>query len=170
MKTNRLTHIALVAAGYCAVTLVIAPLSFGSIQLRVSEALTLLAINGWDDIWGLTLGCFMANVLGIIISADAIGPMDAVFGTCATFIAAVLTFHLAGRRLWGQPLLAALMPVVCNGLIVGLELAITLGGHDSFYAAWLIYGLQVAAGEAVVVFALGLPLSNYLGRRHLNHE
>ncbi len=165
MKLQRLTHIALLAAGYCALTLVISPLSFGPVQFRLAEALMVLALNGKDDIWGLSLGCFLANLIGIVTSLDAVGPLDAVFGTLATLLAGILMYRLRYITVKGWPLAAVSMPVICNGLIVGAELAITVGGQASFIWAWLIYGLQVAAGEAVVMAVLGLPLYRYLVKR-----
>jgi uncharacterized membrane protein len=162
--------LAIIAAGYCALTLVIAPLSFGPWQIRVSECLMILALIGWDEIGGLTLGCFLANGIGIMTSLDAIGPMDMVFGTLATLIAGWLTYRFAKIRIHGWPVLSATMPIIANGVIVGLELAITMSGEMSFWAAWAVFGLQVAGGEAIVMYALGLPLSRFVTKKVLTHE
>lgn len=136
---------ALVAAVYAALTLLFQPISFGATQFRISEALTLLPALFPQAVPGLTLGCFLANLLG------GYGPWDMLVGTLATLAAALLTRRLR-RRVW----LAALPPVVCNALMVGAMLACVLPAP--FWATALSVGL----GEAVVVYLLGVPLTKGL--------
>ncbi|MGN0746300.1 MAG: QueT transporter family protein [Aristaeellaceae bacterium] len=140
LTTRSLCLSAMIAALYAALTLLLAPISYGAIQCRISEAMTLLPILLPQAIPGLVIGCLVANLL------SPVAVWDVIFGTLATLIAALGTYRLRKR-----PLLAALCPVVANGVIVGVMLAV-------FYALplWMTM-LEVAVGEAVAV-ALGFIL------------
>ena len=148
MNPKRLTKIAAVAAIYTVISLVLAPFSYGPIQVRIAEALTLLPLIWKPGIIALTLGCFLTNFIGVAMHAT--GPIDIVVGTLATFLAAVCTYKLKDRKVKGIPVLAILMPVLFNGVFVGLELAWILNPGQMWPMA-LIYGLQVAAGELISV-------------------
>lgn len=143
-----LTAGAAVAALYVALTVAFAPLSFHALQFRVSEALTLLPVLGFPAVPGLFAGCLLANLL---LGAPW---QDVVFGSLATLAAALLTRALR-RRLW----LAALMPVLVNGAVVGATLSVL----SRLPLAQTM--LSVALGEAAVCFLLGLPLARLLRRR-----
>lgn len=132
---------AIVAALYTALTLLFQPISFSMVQFRISEALTLLPALFPSAIPGLTVGCLLANLVG---SAT---PWDVAFGTLATLLAALFTWRLR-KNIW----LAALPPVVCNGVVVGLVLHLTL------QLPLLPTMATVALGEGVVVYLLGVPL------------
>lgn len=80
---------AIIASLYAILTIVFLPISFGAIQCRVSEALTLLPAILPAAVPGVTLGCLISNILG-----GAAMP-DIIFGTLATFIGAVLSYHLS---------------------------------------------------------------------------
>ena len=112
LTTRSLCVSAVIAALYAALTLLLAPISYGNLQCRVSEAMTLLPVLMPAAIPGLFVGCLLANILG------GATVLDIVFGSLATLIAAVGTFLL--RR---KPILAALCPVIANGLIVGAVLS-----------------------------------------------
>ena len=92
----------LVAAVYAVVTLLFAPLSYGQIQVRVSEALTVLPFLLPQAVPGLFVGCFIANFIG------GFGIIDVVLGSFATLIAALITAWMPNVYL------AALPPVVVN--------------------------------------------------------
>lgn len=138
----------LVAGLYIALTALFAPLSFGAIQFRVSEALTLLPILSPAAVPGLFVGCLLSN---LILGAPW---QDVVFGSLATLLAAILTRWLRKNQ-W----LAALMPVIMNGLIVGGMLSIVYALPFPATAA------TVALGEAAVCYMLGLPLVGLLHKR-----
>ena len=59
----KLVKIALIGALYTALTMAIAPLAYGTVQFRISEALTLLPLFSPLGIWGVTFGCFLCNLL-----------------------------------------------------------------------------------------------------------
>lgn len=140
LNTRSLCTSSVIAALYAALTLLLAPLSYGSIQCRISEALTLLPILTSTAIPGLFVGCLLANILG------GCSLWDIVFGSLATLLAALGT-----RALRNQPLLAAICPVVCNGVIVGAVLS-----HVWGLPLWLTIA-EVALGEAGAVL-IGLAL------------
>ena len=139
-RTRRIARGALIAALYTALTLLLAPISYGEIQVRLSEALTLLPILLPEAIPALTLGCLLANILG------GCTIFDIVFGTLATLLAALCTRALRSR-LW----LAAAMPVLFNGVIVG---AVVHYAYAPVIALPLCM-LFVAVGEAVACLLVG---------------
>jgi len=138
--TNALARGAIIAALYAAMTLLLAPLSYGEIQVRLSESLTLLPILLPEAVPALAIGCLLANVLG------GCTIFDIVFGTLATLLAAVLT-----RRLRNRLRLASAMPVLFNGVIVG---AVVHYAYAPVIPLPLCM-LSVALGEAISCMLLG---------------
>ena len=147
--TNILTRASIIAALYAATTLLLSPMSFGLVQVRVSEALTLLPILMPEAVPALFIGCLIANFLG------GATILDVVFGTLATLLAAVCT-----RLLRTRLLPAMLMPVLFNGVIVGAVV------HYAYSPAVpvALCMLSVAAGEAVSCCALGPVMLRALKR------
>lgn len=146
--SRKLAQIGLVAAVYAVLTITLAPISYGPIQMRLSEIMTLLAFFNPVFIPGLVIGTFLANML------SPLGAIDMFFGTLATLIAVFMMNRT--RNIW----LASLWPVVVNGVIIGLEL---------YYLFALPLGLtmlQVALGELIVVTFVGVPLFKrfFMGR------
>ena len=150
MNTRTLTRVALIAAVYTAVSLAIAPFAFGNIQVRISEALTLLPLIFQPSIWGITLGCFLTNLIGAMIGVNPTGYLDAVLGTSATLIAALITWHFRDKKTFGLPLISMAAPIVLNFLIVGAELAFLLMPENKILGT-LIFGSEVAVGELISV-------------------
>ena len=157
---ERLVIPAVVAALYAALTVLLAPISYGPIQFRVSEALTALPFLMPSTIWGLAVGCFLANLFTGSV-------LDIVFGSLATLMAALLTayFGRKGNTLKNR-LLGCLMPVLFNAVIVG---AVLTWGYrflefESPLASYGFNALTVGIGEAGVLFLLGLPLIALLPR------
>ena len=144
-------------------------LAWGPVQFRVSEAATVLAMFTPAAIPGLTVGSVVAN----LFNPSAVWPfsaLDVVLGSLGTLLGALWTWRFRGRT-W----LALLGPVVANALIVAAYLPILLRGIDkllglplvpvlgvSLQGAWLplyaVLVLTIGAGQAVVVYGLGLPL------------
>lgn len=160
-KARPIAHGALLAALYVALTYLQNMLLPGSatwaIQFRAAEALCVLALFTPAAIPGLTLGCLLFN-----ISYAGALPLDFLVGTAATLVAVWGMYLLRGVTVRGYPLMAMLLPAVCNGLLVGWELSVYVGG-----AFWL-NGLYVAAGEAGVLLTLGSALFYGIKARHLD--
>lgn len=146
MNTRSLLRAAMIATVYTVLTYALAPLSYGPLQFRVSEALTVLPILYPEAIYGLFVGAAVANIF------SGLGAWDIFGGSLATLLAAWLT------RRYKDSLLAYLSPVVINALLVSSYLSV-------LYAVpyWLTVA-SIGASEAVIVFALGYPLVRFLKR------
>lgn len=152
MNTKRLVRAAMAAAIYVVLCLVLAPFSYGAVQVRLAEMLCLLPVFGAEYIVAVTLGCFLANLLGSTL-------VDVVFGTAATLVACLVTYAVRKVRVGGLAIPAAVPPIVSNAVIVGaLELTFFLPGvtGTAALAAW--NALTVGIGEVVSCGILGVAL------------
>ena len=151
-KLQYITTAAIIAAIYAALTYFGAffGLSYGPIQLRFSEVLTVLPIFTPAAIPGLAVGCFIANI-------GSFNLIDMVFGTIATLIAAILTRLFKDITLKGLPLLSLFPPVIVNALIIGLEIAIFFLPEGLSFYGFLISAFQVGIGQLIVCYVLGIP-------------
>lgn len=154
-SARRITSAALIAAIYAALSLALAPFSFGQVQVRVSEALTMLCVFSPASIWGVTLGCFITNLIGVLMGANILGVVDVFTGTAATLIAALLTYKLGNIRIKGFPLVASIPPVVLNGVIIGTELFIFLMPAAANIGVLLGLIGSVALGEVISCTIIG---------------
>ena len=111
MLIRQIALSAAIAALYAALTIAVAPISYGPVQFRIAEAMTLLPFMLPEAIPGLFIGCLIANLF------SGFGLIDVVFGSAATLIAGWITYKMP--NLW----LAAVPPVLLNALIVGGYLA-----------------------------------------------
>lgn len=142
----------MIAAIYTVLCLVpgLSMIAYGPVQVRIAEALTLLPLLWKPSIWGVTLGCFLANLIGAVTGVNPTGYIDAIAGTFATFSAAYCTWKLKNRTISGVPVWSCLMPVIFNFVIIGAELA-ALYMPDNLIAGMLINGTYVAIGEIIAV-------------------
>jgi uncharacterized membrane protein len=143
LSTRYIAQVGIIAALYAALTVILAPLSYGPVQLRVSEALTVLPYLTPAAIPGLFVGCVVANIFG------GLGVYDMVGGSLCTLLAAFLTYLVARTR---RPILAPLPPVLVNSLGVSLYL------HLLFQLPYWLTVAYIAIGEIVACFGLGYPL------------
>ena len=146
-KIRKIVNAAVIAAAYISLTVAFAPISYAGLQFRVSEALTILPFLAPYSTLGLFVGCFIANFL----NPFGVNPLDVVFGSFATLLAGYLTSKAKNRYI------APLPPVIINGVVMGAVIAFTTA-PKAFWPAFFIISLQVAFGELVVCYALGLPL------------
>lgn len=155
MNTKRLVRAAMVAAIYVVLCLVLAPFSYGAVQVRIAEALCLLPVFGAEYIVGVTLGCFLANLFGSTI-------LDVVFGTLATLLACLVTYKLRNVRIKGLAIPASLPPVLFNAVIVGVEITLFFTDYRAMSApVWLLClgnGISVGVGELISCTVLGVAL------------
>ena len=148
-RTLALTRGSVIAALYVALVIAFQPISSGPVQFRVAEALTLLPVLWVEAIPGLFVGCLIANIFA------GLGFGDIFLGSAATLVAAALT------RRATNVMLAAAAPVAVNGIAVGWYLSLVTE------TPFIVAALYVAAGEAMVCFALGIPLIKALKRADL---
>lgn len=169
MKKNyalRICITALIAAMYATISLALAPLSFGNIQIRIAEALTLLPLLFPEAILGVTIGCAITNGIGAMMGVNMLGVLDIFIGTFATFLAAFCTYKLKDLLLWKQPILSALMPVLFNALFIGAELMFVMfNGFNLF--GFLLFAFEVGLGEFLACFIIGLPIIHRLKKAEL---
>lgn len=140
-------HGAVIAALYVVLTIIFAPISFGSAQLRIAEALTILPMFTPAAVPGLFIGCIIANFIGggIIV--------DIIFGSIATLIGAVV-----GRMLRKNRWLVPIPAIVSNTVIVPLVLRFGYGVNMPIP----ILALYIAIGEFLGCFVLGELLAQLL--------
>jgi uncharacterized membrane protein len=138
---------AVIAALYVALTMAFAPISFGSVQLRVAEALTILPLFGFAAVPGLFLGCLLANLLGGAVI------LDIVFGSLATLIGAFGGWLLRKNR-WLVPIPA----ILANTAIIPFVLKY---GYGVDIPIWLQM-TYIAAGEVLGCGLLGQLLGSVL--------
>ena len=141
---------AAVAALYVVLTLIFAPISFGSVQFRIAEILTILPLFTPAAVPGLFVGCLLGNILGGAII------WDIVFGSLATLIGAALGYLLRFNR-WLVPL----PTVIANALIIPWVLRYGYG----IQVPILLQIAYVAAGEILGCYILGELLATVLLKR-----
>lgn len=137
-KTTRsVARNAIISALYVVLTLLSHSFSYGMIQFRIAEILVLICFFRRDTIFGLVVGCFIANAF------STIAGLDMLFGTLATLIACL------GITFMPRLLLAIFWPIAANAFIVGAEVFFILGEGQHYFVAvgW------VALGETVVLIA-----------------
>lgn len=145
-----MTQAAMIAAIYVVLTYVFAPFSFGEVQIRIAEALTILPVFTPAAIPGLFVGCIVGNILG-----GAILP-DIISGSIATLIGAFFTYQLRNKSRF----LAPLPPIIANTVIVPFVLRYGYG--VALPIPFMM--LTVGVGEVVGCGVLGLVLYTALNR------
>ena len=151
MKTRKTAFCGIVACLYAVVTLVTSSFAYGPIQFRIAEVLCLLCLFTPAAVWGVTLGCFAANLFSPL-------PLDLLFGTLASLAGCLGTVKC--RR----SAMAPIPVILANAVIVGIELAIAFYPAELFLTGFLISAAEVAIGEAAVLYGMGLPLLQLLRR------
>ena len=174
---RRIARAGMIAAIYAALTILtitlLQGLAWGPVQLRVSEAVCVLALLSRSAVPGLTIGCVLANLIGIALTGSgALGLLDVVFGSTATLLGALWAWRMRART--GVALLG---PVVANAVIVAAYLPIILAAYGFYtipftdidlvgnYPLMYLFGVvAIGTGQAIVVYGLGLPLLQALKR------
>jgi uncharacterized membrane protein len=160
-KTQKLVFAALIAAIYAALTVVLAPISYGAVQVRISEALTILPFFSSFSIMGLFVGCLISNFF------SPVGVIDIIFGSSATLIAAIITYFIGRSNIKFKKYIAPLPAVLTNAVIIGilLNLVPAKGNMASFIPNYtlnttglFVTMLWVGIGEFIACYVIGLPL------------
>ncbi|MFD1671206.1 QueT transporter family protein [Agrilactobacillus yilanensis] len=154
-KTVAITKIGLVAALYVAVTLVVAPFSYGAVQLRLAEAFNHLAVFNKRNVVALTIGCAIANL------ASPLGIVDVVFGSLGTLVMTLISYY-ATRRIKSVPLKLTVSTIICTVMMFNVALELHIFNKLPF---WPTYA-TVAIGE-LLSMALGAIII-YLVQKRIN--
>lgn len=149
-KTLFLVNAAAIAAIYVVLTLLFAPLSYGEVQVRFSEAFTILPYFTPAAVPGLFIGCLIANFLG-----GAVLP-DVIFGSLATLIGAFFSWKLRSNKF-----LVPLPPIAANMLIVPLVLRFAYGVPLPIPFMMLTVGIGEVISCGVIGLILLLALERY---------
>ena len=159
-RSRYLAHAAIIAALYAVLThmqnLLLPGSATWAIQMRMSEALCILAFFTPAAISGLSVGCLLFN-----LTFSAALPLDFLVGTLATYLAAQIMWLTRKVTIKGFPLPGLLMPALTNAILVGWELTVCIGG-----GFWL-NALYVALGEAAVLLTLGSILFKTIEKKGL---
>ena len=162
-KTRYLTQAAIIAALYAVLThmqnLLLPGTTTWAIQMRISEAMNVLAFFTPAAIPGLSLGCLVFN-----LTYAGTLPLDFLVGTLATFLAALAMWKTRNVKIGKLPLLGLVMPAVTNAFLVGWELTVYIGGGFGLNA------LYVALGEIAVLLVPGTILYYALKKRGLDSK
>ena len=154
--TSRIVKAALIAAIYAVLTIILAPISYGPIQFRLSEILVLFAFIDPIYIIGLTLGCLLSNIFG------GYGIPDIVFGTLATFLS-VSAISITAKYIKSNTIsliIASLWPTIFNSIIVGWMLSVVVD------LPLFLTMVQVGLGEFVVVTIVGVPVFKLISDKY----
>lgn len=147
---------AIIAALYMAVNyaqeMILPTSSTGAVQVRISEVLCTLALFLPAAIPGLTIGCLLSNIIAV-----GVLPLDMILGTSATFLAALCAYALRNVKIGSLPFLSLMMPVLFNGVIIGLEIEWFFIEGPFTFAGFLMQGGLVALGEVIACVVLGIP-------------
>ena len=157
MANRKLAIYAAIVASYTVISLLLGSLSFGMIQFRVAEVLLVLCLYDKKFIVPVSIGCLVTNFIGII---NGLNPLilDLLIGTLATLISGFCVYGCRNIRWFNMPILSLLLPVIINGVLIGLELCFY------FPMSPLMLMIYVGLGEFVSVTILGLLLYKPIGK------
>ena len=161
ISARKIAFCGVIAALYAGLTIAIMPLSYGAVQLRISEVLCILPFFFPFSVWGLFIGCIAANILSPY-------PLGVIVGPVASLIAAISTMYigkLSNRNSISVKALACFPPVFFNAVFIGAMIAyimVSEGAADTFLPAFISSGLWVGLGQLIVLYVIGLPLMIYL--------
>ena len=155
MKTKEISLIAVIAALYAAMVIVLAPISFGPVQLRLADVLIpLAAILGLPAVYGVTLGAFVANAYWFM------SPIDVLFGALANLVAGYTIYKYKDNLVPASAIASVVIGIMVGGYlwiffpppsILGLQLP-----------AWLGMIISVSLSSLVAVAVLGVALVKLL--------
>lgn len=156
-RTYFMVYSAAIAAIYTVLTMIFAPISFGPVQFRISEALCILPFFTPAAIPGLFIGCLLSNFL------CGAATLDVIFGSLATLVGAVGSYKLRKNK-W----LVCIPPILSNTIIIPWVLRYAYGSEDLIGYAMVTVGI----GEILAIGILGNLLMSVLnGYKHIvfNH-
>lgn len=148
--TKGITRMALIAAVYFALSMLVSSVAYGPIQFRISEILNLLAFYNPIFAPGIVLGVFFTNL------TSPLGVYDLFFGTIHTAISLYCMTRTKNK------VLASLWPTIFS-FIIGMELALVMGGG---FMGFVTMTLSVMASELIICTLISLPVYSILEKNH----
>ena len=163
MNVKEISLTALSASLYAVLSVVLAPISFGPVQLRVADCLLpLSALFGLPLVVGVTIGCLVGNIAGGIIAFGMVSPHDAVLGPIANLMAASTIFLFRKRRLT-----SCILGSVIIGVIVGGYLWLYVPSPDIFglaLPAWAAMMVSITLSSLIAIAVIGYGILSILSR------
>ena len=155
MKTKEISLIAVIAALYAAMVIVLAPISFGPVQLRLADVLIpLAAIFGLPAVYGVTLGAFVANAYWFM------SPIDVVFGALANLVAGYIIYRYKDNLVPASAIASVIIGIMVGGYLWMFFPPPSILGHQ--LPAWLGMIISVSLSSLVAVAFLGVALVKLL--------
>ncbi|MFZ7121678.1 MAG: QueT transporter family protein [Eubacteriaceae bacterium] len=140
-KVKYIVKAGIIAALYAVITVSVAPISYGGMQIRISEAMAVIPYFTTSAVPGLFIGCLIANFFG-----SPLGMLDVVLGSLTSLIAAFMTSKIKTK------VLVPLPSIILNALIIPFVLWKVLG------LPYFISVIWVGLGQTISVYGLGYPL------------
>jgi uncharacterized membrane protein len=160
LKINEINLAIVLASLYAVLVIVLAPISYGPIQLRIADCLIpLSALFGWPAILGVTAGCFLGNGYFFM------GPEDVLLGTIANLIAATIIFMLRKKTF-----VACVVGSLPIGIIVGSYLWIFFPPPEIFgiqLPLWVAMIVSITISTLIVVAGIGYVILKTLSKSGL---
>ena len=146
-----LARAGVIAALYTATSLIIAPFASGAIQVRLSEALTLLPLIFPEAVPALFIGCLLSNLI------TGCAPLDIVLGSMITLIAAALTCGVGifVRKTALRIVVGGAFPVLLNAFILPILWVYCYGAIEYIY---IVQAAFLLLGQGLSVYAIGTPI------------
>ena len=162
VSVRKVAFSGVIAALYVVMTVAVHPLSYGPLQVRFSEVLCILPFFFPFSVWGLFIGCIVANLF------SPYHLLDIIVGPIASLLAALCTMYIGkmkNREKVTTKALACFPPVIFNAVLIGAMIAYIVvgeGASEAFLTLFISYGLWVGLGQLIVLYLIGLPLMVYL--------
>lgn len=149
MTNKRIIKVIVVGTIYVALCFIFSFISFGPIQLRLSELLCLLTIENPIYIIGISIGCFISNLL-----LSPLGLADAIIGTLASVIGCLIGYLFRKIKIKDFPLLSTITISLVNGIMIALEMNYILDNSNIFIYSFI----EIFISELIILVFIGYPI------------
>ena len=157
LDVREISLTAISAALYAVLLIILAQISFGPIQLRIADCIIpLAALFGWPWIWGVTLGCFIGNLIGGMMAFGFLNPTDIILGSIANLIAAYTIFRLRDHRLIGCILGSIIIGVIVGGYLWLFVPAPEMG--LAYLPVWAAMIISITGSSLIAIAIIGYAL------------
>ena len=150
---KKLLKLIIVSSIYVVLCFIFQSISFGPIQLRLSEILCLFTIENPIYIIAITIGCFISNLL-----LSPLGIIDAIIGSLVSGIACIIGYLFRKIKLKNFPLLSAITISFVNAIVIALEMDYVLNNSSIFIYSFI----EILISELLILVVIGYPIYNKL--------